>query len=70
MNLLSRFVGMVTDSRSFLSFVRHDYFRRILCNLVGGDVEQGELPNDINWLGKMVADIAYHNAKNYFNWNA
>jgi glucuronate isomerase len=68
MNLLSRFAGMVTDSRSFLSFVRHDYFRRILCNLVGNDVENGELPNDINWLGKMLADVAYHNAKNYFNW--
>lgn len=68
MNLLSRFVGMVTDSRSFLSFVRHDYFRRILCNLVGKDVENGELPHDINWLGKMLADVAYHNAKNYFNW--
>jgi glucuronate isomerase len=50
--------------------VRHDYFRRILCNLVGGDVEKGELPNDTNWLGKMLADIAYYNAKNYFNWNA
>ncbi|HEY2726006.1 MAG TPA: glucuronate isomerase, partial [Parafilimonas sp.] len=69
MNLLSRFVGMVTDSRSFLSFVRHDYFRRILCNLIGSDVEKGELPNDINWLGKTVADISYHNAKNYFNWS-
>ena len=69
MSLLSRFVGMVTDSRSFLSFVRHDYFRRILCNLIGNDVEKGELPNDINWLGKMVADISYHNAKNYFNWS-
>ncbi len=55
MNLLSRFVGMVTDSRSFLSFVRHDYFRRILCSLVGNDVERGELPGDINWLGKMFS---------------
>ncbi len=69
MNLLSRFVGMVTDSRSFLSFSRHDYFRRILCNLVGSDMEKGELPYDINWLGKMVADVSYHNAKNYFGWN-
>ncbi len=69
MNLLSRFVGMVTDSRSFLSFSRHDYFRRILCNLVGKDVEQGELPNDVNWLGKMLADISCHNAKNYFGWD-
>ena len=69
MNLLSRFVGMVTDSRSFLSFSRHDYFRRILCNLIGSDMEKGELPYDINWLGNMVADISYHNAKNYFGWN-
>lgn len=69
MNLLSRFVGMVTDSRSFLSFSRHDYFRRILCNLIGNDIEKGELPNDVNWLGKMLADISYHNAKNYFGWN-
>ena len=66
MGLLSRFVGMVTDSRSFLSFSRHDYFRRILCNLVGTDIERGELPNDINWLGNMLADISYHNAKKYF----
>ena len=70
MGLLSRFVGMVTDSRSFLSFSRHDYFRRILCNLVGNDIEHGELPNDINWLGNMLADIAYYNAKKYFGWDA
>ncbi len=70
MSLLSRFVGMVTDSRSFLSFSRHDYFRRILCNLIGNNVENGELPNDINFLGKMCADISYHNAKNYFNWKS
>ena len=69
MGLLSRFVGMVTDSRSFLSFSRHDYFRRILCNLIGNDVENGELPNDLNWLGKMLANISYHNSKNYFDWN-
>ena len=68
MNLLSRFVGMVTDSRSFLSFSRHDYFRRILCNLVGNDMEKGELPNDIDFIGSMLANISYHNAKNYFNW--
>ena len=64
--LLSRFVGMLTDSRSFLSYPRHDYFRRILCNLIGTDVENGELPNDIDLLGNMVADICYRNAKNYF----
>jgi glucuronate isomerase len=66
MGLLSRFVGMLTDSRSFLSFPRHEYFRRILCNLIGRDVENGELPNDIKWLGKVVQDICYYNAKQYF----
>lgn len=68
MGLLSRFLGMLTDSRSFLSFPRHEYFRRILCNLLGQDVENGELPNDIEWLGKLVKDISYFNAKNYFNF--
>ena len=68
MGLLSRLVGMLTDSRSFLSFPRHEYFRRLLCNLFGEDVENGELPNDIEWLGKIVQDICYYNAKNYFNW--
>lgn len=67
MGLLSRFVGMVTDSRSFLSFPRHEYFRRILCNLIGKDVERGELPEDMTALGKMVQDISYNNAKRYFN---
>ena len=68
MGLLSRFVGMLTDSRSFLSYPRHEYFRRILCNLIGNDVENGELPNDIPWLGKLVQDICYHNARNYFGF--
>ncbi len=68
MGLLSRFVGMLTDSRSFLSYPRHEYFRRILCNLIGKDVENGELPNDEKLLGKMVQDICYFNAKNYFNF--
>lgn len=66
MGLLSRFVGMLTDSRSFLSYPRHEYFRRILCNMLGNDVESGQLPNEIEWLGKMVKNICYHNAKNYF----
>ena len=66
MGLLSRFIGMITDSRSFLSFSRHEYFRRVLCNLIGNDVENGELPADIKWLGKMVEDICYNNAKEYF----
>jgi glucuronate isomerase len=64
--LLSQFVGMVTDSRSFLSYPRHAYFRRILCNLIGQDVERGELPGDIDLLGRIVQDISYHNAVRYF----
>lgn len=67
--LLSRFVGMLTDSRSFLSFPRHEYFRRILCNLFGKEIEAGELPHDIPWIGKLVQDICYNNAAAYFNWN-
>ncbi|WP_346238068.1 glucuronate isomerase [Niabella insulamsoli] len=66
MGLLSKFVGMLTDSRSFLSFPRHEYFRRILCNLFGNDVEQGELPEDIEWIGQMVRDICFNNANEYF----
>jgi glucuronate isomerase len=66
MGLLSRFVGMLTDSRSFLSYPRHEYFRRILCNMLGNDVEMGLLPNDLILLGHMVEDICYNNAKNYF----
>jgi glucuronate isomerase len=68
MGLLSRFVGMVTDSRSFLSFPRHEYFRRILCNLVGNDIEKGELPDDYHLVGRMVKDISYTNAKTYFGF--
>lgn len=68
MGLLSRFIGMLTDSRSFLSFPRHEYFRRILCNLIGVDVEKGELPNDIELLGQMVQNICYYNAKKYFRF--
>ena len=68
MGLLSCFVGMLTDSRSFLSFPRHEYFRRLLCNMIGRDVHNGELPNDIEWLGSMVEDICYRNAKAYFNF--
>ena len=68
MGLLSRFLGMLTDSRSFLSFPRHEYFRRILCNLIGQDVQNGELPNDLAWLGAMVENICYKNAKEYFKF--
>ena len=67
MGLLSRFIGMLTDSRSFLSYPRHEYFRRILCNMLGGDVEAGLLPNDMPLLGKMVEDICFNNAKDYFS---
>ena len=66
--LISHFVGMLTDSRSFLSFPRHEYFRRILCNLFGDDVENGELPSDMTWLGQIIQNICYTNAKNYFNF--
>lgn len=67
MGLLSRMVGMLTDSRSFLSFPRHEYFRRILCNLFGEDIENGELPHDLPWTGKIIQDICYNNTLNYFN---
>ena len=66
LGLLSRFVGMVTDSRSFLSYPRHEYFRRILCNLLGGEMENGQLPDDPALMGQMVEDICYNNAKDYF----
>jgi len=68
MGMLSRFVGMLTDSRSFLSYPRHEYFRRILCNLFGEEIERGELPDDIKWTGKIIQDICFNNAKNYFGW--
>ncbi|MDN3667040.1 glucuronate isomerase [Algibacter miyuki] len=68
MGLLSRFVGMLTDSRSFLSFPRHEYFRRILCDLIAEDVNKGLVPNDTVFLGKMIQDICYNNAVNYFNF--
>jgi len=69
LGLLSRFVGMLTDSRSFLSYPRHEYFRRILCNLIGNDVENGLLPaSEMDFLGKMVENISYFNAKNFFEF--
>ena len=68
MGLISRFVGMLTDSRSFLSFPRHEYFRRLLCDLFGRDMEGGLIPNDIEWTGKICADISYNNARNYFDF--
>ncbi len=69
MGLISRFVGMLTDSRSFLSFPRHEYFRRILCNMVGSQVHRGELPDDLPWLGQIIQDICYNNARDFFRFN-
>jgi glucuronate isomerase len=68
LGLLSCFVGMLTDSRSFVSFPRHEYFRRILCNILGNDIEKGMLPNDTVFIGKVVQDICYNNAKKYFGF--
>lgn len=69
LGLLSRFVGMLTDSRSFLSYPRHEYFRRILCDLLGSDAENGEIPAEEDArLCQMVEDISYYNAKNYFGF--
>lgn len=69
LGLLSRFVGMLTDSRSFLSYPRHEYFRRVLCNLVGRDIENGEIPvSEMERVKQMIEDISYYNAKNYFNF--
>ncbi len=66
--LISCFIGMLTDSRSFLSYPRHEYFRRILCNLFGKEIQKGELPNDMKLIGNIVSDISYNNAKEYFNF--
>jgi glucuronate isomerase len=68
MGLLNRFVGMLTDSRSFLSYPRHEYFRRILCDQLGADVASGRLPDRRDWLTRLVAGVCYHNAKNYFGF--
>ncbi len=66
LSLLSRFIGMLTDSRSFLSYTRHEYFRRLLCNKLGDEIERGLLPNDVDLIGNMVLDISYRNAAGYF----
>ncbi len=68
MGLISQFIGMLTDSRSFLSYSRHEYFRRILCNLFAKDISKNELPNDPQWIGKLIQNICYNNAKNYFEF--
>ena len=65
--LLSRFVGMVTDSRSFMSYPRHEYFRRVLCNLIGSEIDRGELPNDDGLTGRLIADVCYHNAVSFLD---
>ncbi len=70
MGLLSQFVGMITDSRSFLSYPRHEYFRRLLCNILGTEMEKGLVPDDLELVGSMVKDICYHNAKRYFNFKS
>ncbi len=68
LGMLSRFVGMLTDSRSFLSYTRHEYFRRILCRILGRDMAGGLIPDDDSFIGAMVSDISYFNAKHYFNF--
>jgi glucuronate isomerase len=68
MGVLSQFIGMVTDSRSFLSFPRHEYFRRLLCGILGDDMARGLMPIDIDLAGNMVRDICYYNAKRYFRF--
>jgi glucuronate isomerase len=68
LGLLSRFVGMLTDSRSFLSYTRHEYFRRILCNLLGDEMEAGLLPRDLKLIGGLVEDVCYRNAAGYFDF--
>ena len=70
MGLLSHFIGMLTDSRSFLSFPRHEYFRRILCNMIGEQIHQGQLPHDLAWLGQMVQNICYNNARDFFRFDS
>ena len=68
MGVVSTFIGMITDSRSFLSYSRHEYFRRILCNLFGAEMEKGILPNDEKWIGGIIQDICYYNARRYFSF--
>ena len=70
LSILGNFIGMLTDSRSFLSYTRHEYFRRILCNLLGTWVENGEYPDDMKQLGQIAADISYYNAVRYFDLEA
>ena len=69
LGLLSRFVGMLTDSRSFLSYTRHEYFRRLLCNILGNDMAKGMIPHDMKLVGQLVSDISYNNAEKYFGFS-
>ena len=69
LGLLSRFIGMITDSRSFLSFPRHEYFRRILCNLIGGEADRGELPDDFEALSGLIRAVCFGNAKRHFGFD-
>jgi len=66
--VLGTFIGMLTDSRSFLSYARHDYFRRLLCSLLGGEMERGLIPNDLDLVGEIVRDVSYRNAVRYFGF--
>jgi glucuronate isomerase len=70
LGMLGQFIGMLTDSRSFLSYPRHEYFRRLLCNILGGEIEKGLIPNDIQLIGGMIQDICYNNAKKYFGFKS
>lgn len=69
LGVLARFVGMLTDSRSFLSYTRHEYFRRLLCNILGRDMQRGLVPDDPNLVGELVTDISYRNARDYFGFS-
>jgi len=69
MGILSEFIGMTTDSRSFLSYSRHDYFRRVLCNIIGNDLEKGLIPDDEELISGLVEKICYHNADRFFRFN-
>jgi glucuronate isomerase len=66
LGLLSRFVGMLTDSRSFLSYSRHGYFRRLLCRILGRDMAEGLVPDDMDMIGQLVQDVCFNNARDYF----
>jgi glucuronate isomerase len=69
MGMLSTFIGMLTDSRSFLSFPRHEYFRRLLCSIIGSDIENGLMPNDMELASELVKNVCYYNAKDYFRFH-